>query len=731
MDAPTRARPSDIEKAKQDYQDLLVTLRNSDAQQLVGATETYQLFLDKSSKEVAELSYELARQLGPTRPKDAQKQLQDAVDAQPNSSVFRFYLAEIARNNKDYARAYENYLAVTRIQPANPDLARKSADAIALLYTIPGADLPKQTPMPAARPRPTMPVAVAQTPAPPAPAATPQPTPALVLTPLPDNAPSWRRWIYTAQTSPYGLKGREIFGRVLQGEFLEFILGIPAFILFFWVVPYQVLRRNASRGSVIAGQYVVLSKKIGLLAWIPYTFTSLKTHVAVKNRCPFCNKGVDNIDSYSDLNFYCCPHCKENITPIYDMRDYVMHLIDQLEIESKRHKGGGMSSDSNIEKDAMLKLMRGILTLCIRKRASDLHIDAETEGAKIRARIDGMMYDMLTVPRAVSPAVISALKVMANLDITERRMPQDGKASVWIDKNDLDLRINTSPAAMGEKVSVRILNQKSIQVDPTKLGLEADNLEKYERSIRRPHGLIIVTGPSGSGKSTTLYVAINEINTGEKNIITLEDPIEYQLKGITQMQVNPSASFTFATGLRSILRQDPDIIMVGEIRDKETAEIAIEAAMTGHLVFTTLHTIDAPTAFSRLADLGIETRRVSSAVVCVIAQRLLRTICPECKKPYKPKKTDLELLGIASRDIMYVHGGGCEACMNTGYMGRMAIFEFLCPDESMREILEANASAAVIRELARKTGYRTLREEGIIKIMQGITTVEEVIRVTT
>ena len=378
----------------------------------------------------------------------------------------------------------------------------------------------------------------------------------------------------------------------------------------------------------------------------------------------------------------------------------------------------------------MQKLVRAILTLAVRRRASDLHLDTEADGALLRARIDGMMYEMLVMAKPVGIAFISALKIMANLDITERRVPQDGKASLWVDKNDLDLRINTSPASLGEKVSIRILNQKQIQVDPTKLGMDGDHLERFQRAIHRPHGLIIVTGPSGSGKSTTLYVALNEINTGEQNIVTIEDPIEYQLKGISQMQVNPAANFTFATGLRSILRQDPDVIMVGEIRDKETAVIAVEAAMTGHLVFTTLHTNDAPTAFGRLADMNVETRRLAESVICLLGQRLVRTICPDCRKPYKPKKADIELLHLADTEVTYVHGTGCDSCMNTGYQGRIGIFEFLIPDDAIREVLETRATVSVLRELARKAGYRPMREEGIIRIVQGSTTVEEVIRVT-
>jgi type II secretory ATPase GspE/PulE/Tfp pilus assembly ATPase PilB-like protein len=413
------------------------------------------------------------------------------------------------------------------------------------------------------------------------------------------------------------------------------------------------------------------------------------------------------------------------------MKDYVNHLIVQLRTSQKQSAKHG-KNDTLIEKDAMLKLVRGVLALAIRRRASDLHKETETEGGKVRARIDGIMYELLILPREISPAFISAIKVMANLDITERRVPQDGKISLWLDQQDFDLRVNTSPAAMGEKVVIRILNQNSINVEPSRLGFEGDNMARYMRNISKPHGVIIVTGPSGSGKSTTLYVALNQLNNGDKNIVTIEDPIEYKLKGLSQMQVNPGANFTFATGLRSILRQDPDVIMVGEIRDRETAEAALEAAMTGHLVLTTLHTIDAPTAFSRMRDLGVEQVRLASAVNLVIAQRLVRTICPDCKKIYKPKPADLEVLSLAGDDeVQFVHGLGCDTCVNTGYYGRLAIYEMLELDDEIRRLLEANAQAMAIREAGRQSGMRTLREEGIRKIREGLTTVEEVIRVTT
>ncbi|MBX7245838.1 MAG: Flp pilus assembly complex ATPase component TadA [Candidatus Sumerlaeaceae bacterium] len=674
----------------------------------------------------AEAAYQVAERTTrtPGMMKNAQDLLEEAVRANPANATYHFRLAEVSRANGNNALAAEQYQLAAAQPNAPPDIAQKSRDILRQIQVVNATPIPTQAPVtrPVATPLPrpvVTPPPVVATPAP-APEATPAP-----------SGPWYKpeRLLTTLKNNPVLDFVKGLPAMLGGGEYTTYLIAAPIFILVFWIIPYKFLQFRARRGDIIAGRYCDQAKRIGLIAFFMY-LVGLVTAPKPKNRCPFCNKGIDNIDAYSDLNFLVCPHCRESITPIYDIKDYVTHLIHEVEVQAKKSKSGEL--DNKVERDAMLKLVRAILTLSLRRRASDLHLDSELDTGKLRARVDGVMYDLLLLPKAVTNAFISALKIMANLDITERRVPQDGKIGVWIDKNDLDLRINTSPAAMGEKVSIRILNQKTILADPTKLGLEGDNLEKYERSIRRPHGMIIVTGPSGSGKSTTLYCALNEINTGDKNIITLEDPIEYQVKGLTQMQVNVAANFTFATGLRSILRQDPDVIMVGEIRDKDTAEVAVEAAMTGHLVYTTLHTIDAPTAFSRLADLGIETKRLSSAVICILAQRLVRTICDECKRPYKPKKSDLELLGIANsaKDFTFVHGAGCDVCMNTGYHGRIGIFEFLAPDDSMREILETNAVVSVIRELARKSGYRTLREEGIIKVMNGITTVEEVIRVT-
>jgi type II secretory ATPase GspE/PulE/Tfp pilus assembly ATPase PilB-like protein len=719
------ARKTNPEAARLDYRTIYMAFVNPGAAGLMGGAGNYEKILNKVREELSATDAEFAGTLQsqPSLRTQARDLLFEAVTVNPANNDYQLALANTARELGDWKTAHQAYLAVTNSPNASDEVKMRANDGLVRVETGSKGVYKKPTPTPVA----TVPIAVVTaTPA----TSIPRPVVALTPTPVPTPVgPRWKQILYQVQNSGVWGSLKELPGKLMSGDILPFVIGIPLVILVGWVLPYQFFKFRAHRGDIFAANYLFPARKFGLAMLFPYFFSVAKQPSA-KNRCPFCNKGIDNIESYSDLNFFTCPHCRENITPIYDMKDYVDHLMEQLLAAQKRNKKGG-SGESTLERDAMLKLVRGVLTLTVRRRASDFHLESENEGGKIRARIDGIMYELMSLPRELTPAFISAMKVMANLDITERRVPQDGKIAMWIDKQDIDLRINTSPSTMGEKVVIRILNQKSISVDPTKLGLDGENLQKYERAIHKPHGLIIVTGPSGSGKSTTLYVALNELNTGDKNMVTIEDPIEYHLKGLSQMQVNPAANFTFATGLRSILRQDPDVIMVGEIRDKETAEAALDAATTGHLVLTTLHTIDAPSAFGRLADLGVETRRIAPAINAVIAQRLIRTICPDCKKTYKPKKQDLEMLGVEGKDITYVHGAGCENCLNTGYFGRIAIYEFLTPDDSLKEMLDAGAAPSVIKEIARKSGYRTMREEGILKIMQGITTPEEVLRMTT
>lgn len=676
------------------------------------------------------------------------KQVQDlyaeAVSlTQRQNNAYLLGLGDAARINSDMETAFQAFKTVVENPSANRQQVADAREGLAKIATATGNRLV----MPSASATPPPVNAVTVTPQPGT-----APTPAVPAVPGASGGPAliplgaaqgdgvtsgparydFPSIVAAVKDGTIFSKSGDIARQYITPNFLAVLGALVAVYVVFWFLPYQILKLLARRGDYDAGNRLLRAKRLGFLALLAYGYGRYARARDTRHRCPFCNKGIDKMEDYRDLNFVVCPHCREPITPIYNMNDYVDHLVEQLKLSQKsssRNKRGG---DVLIEKDAMLKLVRGVLAMCIRRRASDFHLETHNDGGHIRARIDGIMYDLKTLPREITPAFISALKVMAHLDITERRIPQDGKIPLWIDNMDFDLRINTSPASMGEKVVIRILRQDSINITPEKLGLEGENLAVYDRNIRKPHGVIIVTGPSGSGKSTSLYVALNQLNNGDKNIITIEDPIEYHLQGLSQMQVNPAANFTFATGLRSILRQDPDVIMVGEIRDKETAEAALDAAMTGHTVLTTLHTIDAPTAFSRMKDLGIDQARIASAVNLVIAQRLVRTVCPDCRKTYKPKPADIERLGLEKEDdITYVHGTGCETCMNTGYYGRLAIFEMLEMNDRVRSLLELNSPTTAVREAARDFGMRSLREEGLRLVRNGVTTVEEVIRVTT
>ncbi|MCX7046418.1 MAG: GspE/PulE family protein, partial [Candidatus Sumerlaeota bacterium] len=448
--------------------------------------------------------------------------------------------------------------------------------------------------------------------------------------------------------------------------------------------------------------------------------------------CPRCGKQIESSPEHEKAEFIVCPHCRENITSAYDLVAYVTHLTTQIEQGVvQRHKG---EDEGIVERDAVNKLLHSILTLAVRKRATDLHIEPGEEASLVRIRVDGVMQDLLEMPRLINSSFVSHIKVLCDMDITERHVPQDGKLDITLDNKSLDIRVNTVPVRFGEKATLRLLDAKAVEKNLSDLGLEGDNLDKFERSIYDPNGLIIITGPTSSGKTTTLTVALNQVNTGDKNIITIENPIEYVIRGANQMQINEPQGFTFATGLRSILRQDPDVIMVGEVRDPETAKIAVEAAMTGHLVFTTLHTNNAIGVFPRLRELGVSPTRYAWALDCIVAQRLARVICSECKQPYTPTDTELATVNLkrgGMKDIVFYRGIGCDHCAQTGYYGRVGIFEILKLNDAIRTALEAEEPLSNITELAKKkAGMSTLIREGILKTAQGITTLEEVRRVT-
>lgn len=405
------------------------------------------------------------------------------------------------------------------------------------------------------------------------------------------------------------------------------------------------------------------------------------------------------------------------------------------EMGAGRSLGELEESEDLLESSAdapVIKLVNTILSEAVRVRASDIHIEPYQKELKIRYRVDGVLYNSLTPSRNLHSAIVSRIKVMAKMNIAEKRLPQDGRIRLKVADRDFDIRVSTLPTSFGERVVLRLLDKTSVLLGLEEVGLMPEQMELFERLISAPNGIILVTGPTGSGKTTTLYAALNRINSPDKNIITIEDPVEYQLPGIGQIQVNTKIGLTFARGLRSIVRQDPDVILVGEIRDTETAEISIHAALTGHLVFSTLHTNDAAGAITRLIDMGIEPFLVSSSVNAILAQRLVRVICPRCKEGYKPNPRTMRELGIQPEetDVVLYRGRGCDACLQTGFRGRTGIFEFLVMDDALRGLMMQTSDAATLRRSAVERGMRTLRDDGVRKIRMGITTVEEVLRVT-
>ena len=381
----------------------------------------------------------------------------------------------------------------------------------------------------------------------------------------------------------------------------------------------------------------------------------------------------------------------------------------------------------------VVRLVNQVLADATRVRASDIHLERQRDGLRIRYRVDGLLRDVMTAPARVGPSVVSRIKIMAGLDIAERRVPQDGRARIKVDGHDLDTRVSTLPALHGEKVVIRILTRAEGVSPLDEVGLEPAQLAAVRRALAVPQGLVLITGPTGSGKTTTLYSAIDETMTPEKNVVTLEDPVEVQLPGITQVQINPKAGLTFDAGLRSVLRQDPDVVLVGEVRDAQTAELALKAALTGHLVLATLHTSSAVGALTRLVDMGVAPFLVASSLTAVVAQRLVRAPCASCAAPYVPDGDTLSVLGLAREDLVDatpVRGTGCPECGRTGYRGRTAVYEVLEVDAALRAVLLSTPTEAAVGEQARTGGLATLRTSALVKAWRGQTTFEEAVRVT-
>ncbi|MCH8269987.1 MAG: Flp pilus assembly complex ATPase component TadA [Planctomycetes bacterium] len=477
---------------------------------------------------------------------------------------------------------------------------------------------------------------------------------------------------------------------------------------------------------------------------VPIAFnpTAKRLTIAMKN--PDNYRAVDDLRLLLSLNVEAVVADEASIDRLikeyYSKQESVMDVITGLSASDKfadlAGRGDSIDLDAITEMasdNQVVKLINLVLLQAIKDKASDIHFEPFEEEFKMRYRIDGVLYEMVPPPKHLGPAITSRIKVMSNLDIAERRLPQDGRIELTVGGNQIDLRVAVLPTMHGESVVLRVLDRSHVQLDLDRIGFRPDDLTHFRALIHKPNGIVIVTGPTGSGKTTTLYAALAELNTIETKILTAEDPVEYDIDGLCQCQVNEDLGLTFARCLRSFLRQDPDIILVGEIRDLETAQIAVQASLTGHLVMTTLHTNDAPSSIIRLLDLGMESFLLTATIEGIVAQRLVRVICPKCKEEYEPGEEELMELALRPEDIKgrrIFRGRGCDNCHKTGYRGRMAIFEILGMDDEIRDLVMHEASTTQIRDYARQQGMRMLRESGLMAIYEGQTTIDEVVRET-
>ncbi len=457
---------------------------------------------------------------------------------------------------------------------------------------------------------------------------------------------------------------------------------------------------------------------------------------------PLDANALDNVSKMTGMPVRAAVSTRAAVTSVidvaYEQRSTVIEEVaEELDSQNLDQLVDEVSTSDDlldvVNRPPVIRLVNDILFRALQLRASDIHVHPYESKIQIRYRIDGILYDALSLNRNVLPLIVSRIKVMAGMDIAERRLPQDGRCSVRLGQREVDLRISTVPTSFGERSVLRLLDKSTALYGLDELGLCKEDLHKFDSLLNRSHGVIFVTGPTGSGKSTTLYACLNRINSAEKNVITIEDPIEYQLEGISQIQVASKKGMTFATSLRHVLRQDPDVIMVGEVRDIETARMAIQSSLTGHLVFSTLHTNDSAGAVSRLLDLGVEPYLVSSSLIAIIAQRLVRKVCPDCKEHIQPSAHELRELGLgeeAEHGTNFFIGNGCEKCFQTGYRGRTGIYEMMMINEEIQNLIYKRESAGTIKRVALNAGLQTLRMDGARKVLAGITTVSEVLRVT-
>ena len=478
---------------------------------------------------------------------------------------------------------------------------------------------------------------------------------------------------------------------------------------------------------------------------VPIAFDEKTKTLTIALDSPDNFRVVDDLQTLMGFKVITCIADPEEVAKILaryyetkqdSLSDLMSEIGSDSTLKALENRGDSIDLDTLkelAEANPVKRLLNTVLMQAIKERASDIHFEPFETEFKMRYRIDGVLYEMVPPPKFIAMAISSRIKVMANLDIAERRVPQDGRIPLMVQGHPVDLRVAVLPTIFGESIVLRVLDRSNVSLDLDKLGMREDDMRVFRQLIDKPNGIVLVTGPTGSGKTTTLYAALNELNSIEDKLITTEDPVEYDIDGILQVQIRSEIDLTFARCLRSILRQDPDIILVGEIRDKETAEIATQASLTGHLVFTTLHTNDAPSSIARLLDLGVEPFLITATIEGVLAQRLCRRICQVCKEEYQPTEEHLMELELTPEDVRgkaFYRGRGCNSCNNTGYRGRLAICEIMTLDDEMREMIMAHASTNLLRNAARKRGMRTLRESGLIGIYEGVTTIEEVVKQT-
>ncbi len=500
---------------------------------------------------------------------------------------------------------------------------------------------------------------------------------------------------------------------------LEIQLGIPRTYFDMVNVDYEAVKLITES---IASKYVL----------IPIGFNKDRIRIVMSD--PLNLLALDDVkiaSGYEVEPFISTKNEIKNAIEKYYSKQFVQRAAEELSKEQvSQSYGEEVKSSEDIKNAPAVRMIDTIIKNAVKARASDIHMEPFEKYIKIRYRVDGELQEMFKSPKETLPALTARIKILANLDIAEKRIPQDGRILTKVDNKDVDLRVSILPTIFGEKIVIRILSRDSYHADKNKLGMTADNLNRLERIINSPYGIILVTGPTGSGKSTTLYAILKELNTSEKNIVTIEDPVEYMVEGVNQVNVNIKADLTFAAGLRSILRQDPDIIMVGEIRDDETAEIAIRSAITGHLVLSSIHTNDAPSAIVRLVDMGIEPYLVATSISGVISQRLVRKICPHCIEKYHASDKEERILDVEdNRDLTLYRGRGCTYCSNSGYIGRIGVYEIMEINRELRSSIMINKNTDTLSDIAIKNGMKTLKKSCIELVLNGITTIDELARI--